>query len=547
VIFRDLKPANVMLTPHQRVYLIDFGIARHFTPGKQHDTIAFGSPGYAAPEQYGKAQTTPRSDIFSLGALLHHLLTGADPSEQPMRFAPITGPVPAELAWLIAQMVDLDADQRPASMAAIKAALENMKDTWQREQVPAQASTTSSAPPAPPQVPVHHPVVTPSAVQAAAPPSVRPVSTRSGRHYMSARARLAWTAGGTVCVLIYFLARTMSQGNQYTGLNYLATTYTEQTATQVAMSPQEGVTYTLAWSPDGSRIASGGNDGDVRIWNARTGTILLGYAGSFSYMIHSLAWSPDGSKIASTGPENLIEVWDVATGQNIRFYETGNFSSLQVLAWSPDGTRIASSGPQGKVLVWEVSTGKTLLTYQGQNNVVNSVAWSPDSKLLASGGSNGLVEVWDATSGRTLYSDSRHSGAVEQIAWSPDGMRLASASTDYTVQVWDATTGANMLVYSGHQASVLALAWSPDGQALASAGQDTTVQVWWASSGALLYTYHGHNQTVYTVAWSPTCKEVALAQPCRIASGGADDAQVWDALTGGGVLIYPSSPIPVWK
>lgn len=146
VIFRDLKPANVMLTPHQRVYLIDFGIARHFTPGKQHDTVAFGSPGYAAPEQYGKAQTTARSDIFSLGALLHQLLTGTDPSEQPMRFAPITGPVPAGLAWLIAQMVDLDADQRPASMAAIKAALERLRETWQSEQVQAQANTASSAP-----------------------------------------------------------------------------------------------------------------------------------------------------------------------------------------------------------------------------------------------------------------------------------------------------------------------------------------------------------------------------------------------------------------
>src|SRR6266704_2200175 len=78
IIFRDLKPANIMMTPDGHLYLIDFGIARHFKPGQAKDTIAFGSPGYAAPEQYGKAQTTARSDIYSLGANLHQLLTGID-------------------------------------------------------------------------------------------------------------------------------------------------------------------------------------------------------------------------------------------------------------------------------------------------------------------------------------------------------------------------------------------------------------------------------------------------------------------------------------
>src|SRR5712691_1460191 len=89
IIFRDLKPANVMLTPDGRIALIDFGIARHFKLGQAKDTKPFGSPGYAAPEQYGRAQTTPRSDIYSLGAMLHQLLTGDDPSQTPFRFAPL--------------------------------------------------------------------------------------------------------------------------------------------------------------------------------------------------------------------------------------------------------------------------------------------------------------------------------------------------------------------------------------------------------------------------------------------------------------------------
>ena len=78
VIFRDLKPANIMLKPDGRIALIDFGIARHFKPGKTRDTTPLGTPGYAAPEQYGRAQTTPRTDIYSFGVILHQLLTGDD-------------------------------------------------------------------------------------------------------------------------------------------------------------------------------------------------------------------------------------------------------------------------------------------------------------------------------------------------------------------------------------------------------------------------------------------------------------------------------------
>jgi len=135
IIFRDLKPANIMLTPNGRIALIDFGIARHFKPGQARDTIPFGSPGYAAPEQYGKAQTTPRSDIYSLGVLLHQLLTGADPSLSPFHFAPLPkqsspSPVLAELEVLLQQMVQLDASKRPADISVVKQELQRLADEW---------------------------------------------------------------------------------------------------------------------------------------------------------------------------------------------------------------------------------------------------------------------------------------------------------------------------------------------------------------------------------------------------------------------------------
>src|SRR5437016_9593755 len=132
IVFRDLKPANIMRTSTGQLYLIDFGIARYFKPGQAKDTVALGSPGYAAPEQYGKAQTTPRADIYSLGAVLHQLLTARDPSEAPFRFLPLRPKSHADpgslatsmvevlvnkLETLIASMLAMDVTKRPPNVA----------------------------------------------------------------------------------------------------------------------------------------------------------------------------------------------------------------------------------------------------------------------------------------------------------------------------------------------------------------------------------------------------------------------------------------------
>jgi serine/threonine protein kinase len=148
IVFRDLKPANIMRTPTGQLFLIDFGIARYFKPGQAKDTVALGSLGYAAPEQYGKAQTTPRADIYSLGAVLHQLLTTSDPSEAPFRFLPLRPKSPQghpdpgslstsmvdvlvnKLEGLVSSMLEMDVNKRPKDVDSVKQELHVMKTLW---------------------------------------------------------------------------------------------------------------------------------------------------------------------------------------------------------------------------------------------------------------------------------------------------------------------------------------------------------------------------------------------------------------------------------
>ncbi len=159
IIFRDLKPSNIMRAPDGHIYLIDFGIARHFKPGQARDTAYFGSAGYASPEQYGRAQTTPRSDIYSLGAVLHQLISGRHPATAPFRFPSLQSPgqsVPADLEALVLQMVEMDETKRPPTMATVKRKLQDIASnpsTTTSGNVSGYAPTVLAKPPVTPVQP----------------------------------------------------------------------------------------------------------------------------------------------------------------------------------------------------------------------------------------------------------------------------------------------------------------------------------------------------------------------------------------------------------
>ena len=217
-------------------------------------------------------------------------------------------------------------------------------------------------------------------------------------------------------------------------------------------------------------------DTTVQVWDATTGREALSYHGHKAG-VTVMAWSPDGTRIASASFDKTVRVWDATTGREALSYH-GHKAGVTAVAWSPDGTRIASASFDKTVRVWDASTGTIFLTYHGHSNVVEAVAWSPDGKRIASGSGDATVQVWDASSGQTLLTYNGHTNIVNSVGWSTDGKRIASGSGDATVQVWDAATGHHIFTYHGHVNVVTAVVWSPNGTRIASGSIDTTVQIW---------------------------------------------------------------------
>ena len=281
----------------------------------------------------------------------------------------------------------------------------------------------------------------------------------------------------------------------------------------------------LDWSPDGTTLLAGHEDGVVRLWGGSSGEERLALVGHSS-IVRDATFSPGGSRIASASEDGTIRLWDAETGTE-QLALSGLSGPVRSVAWSPDGARLVSGGDDGLPRVWDAAGGEVLLTMPGHEADIAVVTWSADGRRIASQGLDAVVKVWDAATGSLVYQisnaatgSSNYRGFVE---FSPDGQWiLAPGSRVLGVHVWDATTSAPMLF--GHAYGQEWGGWSPDGTLIATAGTDGSARLWNAVTGEQVKTFE---QGSFWSDWSPDGTRLVFAEGVA-----ASTLSVWDVASG---------------
>ncbi len=257
----------------------------------------------------------------------------------------------------------------------------------------------------------------------------------------------------------------------------------------------------LAITPDGRVLASGGTDGNVRLWRLPSGEALTTLAGHTDW-IYCLAISPDGGTLASGSEDASVRLWRLPSGEALATLR-GHTHRIQSLAISPNGALLASGSEDGTVRLWTLSDGRAVTTLDGQCGWVRSLAISPQGTFLASGSEDAMVRLWRLPDGEPLTTLSGHTAPVRCLVVTPDGRLLVSGSWDGTVRVWSLPDGVAAITLHGHKDEVTHVAISPDGRMLATGGADKAVRVWSLPDGESLITLHGHTSWVRCLAISP--------------------------------------------
>ncbi len=271
--------------------------------------------------------------------------------------------------------------------------------------------------------------------------------------------------------------------------NVVSIRSTEDTTEQLRLTGHTGDVFALAWSPDGSLLASSAsNDTLIRLWNPSSGEQVRVLEGHESW-IRSVTFSPDGKLLASASVDLTIRLWNVADGTLLTTLN-GHSDWPGSVAFAPDGRTLASTGRDGTVRLWNVATGRQVPAFEFQNAdnpvtetpfTTTGLAFSSDGDSLAVGSYDGSVFLLDARTGEQQRKLVGHESVIvlRAIVFTPDDKNVISASFDGTIRTWDVATGNEIGQFEGHQLRVSGLSITPDGRRLASiSGEEGQVMVW---------------------------------------------------------------------
>jgi WD40 repeat protein len=329
----------------------------------------------------------------------------------------------------------------------------------------------------------------------------------------------------------------------------------DQEWTTLRKEAQRGRIFALAFAPDGRTLATGsegpssGNPGWVHLWDMTAGKVVAALGGH-DREVTSVAIAPGGKLLASGSEDGTVRLWDVNSREVRAVLEMPNRPPIHSVAFSPAGETLAAGGgvPEkpGEVFLWDVAARKLIAQLRGHKYPVLSVAFSPGRRVLATAGGSysmlnvGEIRLWDPDKGNEL-TPLRDPWWVRSIAFAPDGKTLAAGRADLDkpgdIKLWDVTGGMARATLRGHAHSVQSVAFAPDGKTLASgSGAGHThhggeVKLWDVASGQELLTFKGYPQWVHSMAFSPTGKELATVS-------GDETVRLWPAATAREVFDY---------